>query len=50
MLQVGGNSVSVDRPGEGDRDEDIIVGIKVDAPLLRPDEPVRARPCYSTAL
>ena len=30
---------------EGDSDEDIIVRIKADAPVLRPDEPVPAQPC-----
>jgi hypothetical protein len=30
--------------GRGDLDEDIIVRIKTDAPVLRPDEPVPARP------
>jgi transposase-like protein len=44
MLQGGGISVSVGRPGQGDSDEDIIVRIKADAPVLKPDEPVPARP------
>src|SRR5258708_1606534 len=44
MLQSGGISVSVGRPGEGDSDEDIVVRIKADAPVLRPHEPVPARP------
>jgi hypothetical protein len=39
MLQSGGISVSVGRPGEGDSDEDIVVRIKADVPVLRPDEP-----------
>jgi hypothetical protein len=37
----GGISVSV---GSGDSAEDIVVRIKADAPVLRPDEPVPARP------
>jgi hypothetical protein len=37
----GGISVSV---GCGDSDEDIVLRIKADAPVLRPDEPVPARP------
>jgi hypothetical protein len=44
MLQGSGLTVSVGRPGEGDSDEDIIVRIKADAPVLKPDEPVPARP------
>jgi hypothetical protein len=44
MLQGAGISVSVGTPGEGDSDEDIIVRIKADAPVLRPDDPVPARP------
>jgi hypothetical protein len=32
------------RNGSGDSDEDIVVRIKADAPVLRPDEPVPARP------
>jgi len=40
----GGISVSVGKPGEGDSDEDIVVRIKADAPVLWPDELVPARP------
>jgi hypothetical protein len=43
LLQGGGISVSVGN-GSSDSDEDIIVRIKADAPALRPDEPVPARP------
>jgi hypothetical protein len=43
LLQGGGISVSVGS-GSGDSGEDIIVRIKADAPALRPDEPVPARP------
>jgi hypothetical protein len=32
--------ISIGKPGEGDSDEDIVVRIKADAPVLRPDEPV----------
>jgi uncharacterized protein YpbB len=32
------------QPGEGDSDEDIVVRIKADAPVLRPNEPVPVRP------
>jgi hypothetical protein len=32
------------KPGNGDSDEDIVVRIKADAPVLRPDELVPARP------
>jgi hypothetical protein len=39
-----GISVSIGKAGEGDRDEDIVVRIKADAPVLRLDEPVPARP------
>ena len=45
MLQGnGGISVSIGKPGEGDSAEDIVVRIKADAPVLRPDEAVRMRP------
>ena len=44
MLQGVGVSINIGKPGEGDSDEDIIVRIKADAPVLRPDEPVPARP------
>jgi len=37
----GGISVSV---GTGDSDEDIVVRIKADAPVLKPDEPIPVRP------
>ena len=37
----GGIAVSV---GCGDSGEDIVLRIKADAPVLRPDEPVPARP------
>jgi hypothetical protein len=44
LLQGSGSiSVSVGN-GSGDSDEDIVVRIKADAPVLRPDEPVPARP------
>jgi hypothetical protein len=38
-----GSSVSMNL-GEGDSADDIIVRIKADAPVLRSDEPVPARP------
>jgi hypothetical protein len=41
MLNGGGISLSF---GNGDSDEDIVVRIKADAPVLRRDEPVPARP------
>jgi hypothetical protein len=42
LLQGSGSiSVSV---GNGNGDEDIVARIKADAPVLRPDEPVPARP------
>ena len=44
MLRGGGISVSIDRPGEGDSHEDIVVRIKADAPVLKPDEPVPEHP------
>ena len=45
MLQgSGGISRTIGRPGEGDSDEDIVVRIKADAPVLNPDEPVPANP------
>jgi hypothetical protein len=46
MLQgSGGISLSFGKGnGSGDSDEDIVVRIKADAPVLRPDEPVPARP------
>ena len=46
MLQgSGGISLSFGKgDGSGDSDEDIVVRIKADAPVLRPDEPVPARP------
>jgi hypothetical protein len=45
MLQGAGISVSIGgKPGSGDRDEDIIVRNKADAPVLKPDEPVPAAP------
>ena len=42
LLHGGSISVSVGN-GSGDSDEDTVVRIK-DAPVLRPDEPVPARP------
>ena len=36
--------ISIGTPGEDGSDEDIVVRIKADAPVLRPDEPVPARP------
>src|SRR5215510_14151617 len=44
MLQGAGISLSVGKPGTGDSEEDIIVRIKADAPVLRPDEPVPVNP------
>jgi hypothetical protein len=44
MLQGAGISLTIDKPGEGDSDEDIVVRIKADASVLRPDEPVPANP------
>jgi len=44
LLQGRGISVSIGKPGEGDSDEDIVVRIKADAPVLRPNEPVPVRP------
>jgi hypothetical protein len=44
MLQGAGISLTIGKPGEGDSDDDIMVRIKADAPVLRPDEPVPARP------
>ena len=41
MLQGNGISLSF---GNGNSDEDIVVRIKADAPVLRPDEPVPASP------
>ncbi len=35
-------NVTID--GNGDSDEDIVVRIKADAPVLRPDKPVPAQP------
>jgi hypothetical protein len=32
------------KPGKGDSNEDIVVRIKADAPVLRPDEPVPTNP------
>jgi hypothetical protein len=43
LQDSGAISVSVGN-GNGDSDEDIVVRIKADAPVLRPDEPVSARP------
>ena len=40
----GGTSVSIGKPGEADSDENIVVRIQADAPVLSPDEPVPARP------
>jgi hypothetical protein len=39
----GGISVSVGN-GSRDTDEDIVVRIKADAPVLKPEEPVPANP------
>jgi plasmid maintenance system antidote protein VapI len=44
MLQGQGISLTIGKAGEGDSHEDIVVRIKADAPVLRPDEPVPARP------
>jgi hypothetical protein len=44
LLQGGGISVCVVGNGSGDSDENIVVRIKADAPVLKPDEPVPARP------
>jgi hypothetical protein len=44
MLQGAGISLTIGKPGEGDSDEDIVVRIKADASVLRPDEPVPANP------
>jgi len=44
MLQGAGISLSIGKPGTGDSEEDIIVRIKADAPVLRPDEPVPVNP------
>jgi hypothetical protein len=41
----GGISLSFGKgDGSGDSEEDTVVRIKADAPVLRPDEPVPARP------
>jgi hypothetical protein len=37
-------SINLARAGESDSPEGIIVRIKADAPVLRPDEPVPGRP------
>jgi hypothetical protein len=45
MLQGNGFSLSFGRGDDsGDSHEDIVVRIKADAPVLRPDEPVPANP------
>ena len=44
MLQGAGISLTIGKPGEGGSDEDIIVRIKADAPVLRPEEPAPAQP------
>jgi transposase-like protein len=44
MLQGNSVSINIGKPGEGDSPDDVIVRIKADAPVLRPDEPVPARP------
>lgn len=36
--------MNLGKAGEGDSADDIIVRIKADAPVFRPDEPVPARP------
>jgi len=36
--------MTIGKPGEGDSDEDIVVRIKADALVLRPDEPTPANP------
>jgi hypothetical protein len=41
---TGGISLSIGKPGSGDSEEDIVVRIKADAPVLRPDEPAPANP------
>jgi hypothetical protein len=40
----GGTSVSIGKPGEGNTDDNIVLRIKADAPVLKPDEPVPANP------
>jgi hypothetical protein len=40
MLQGAGISLTIGKPSEGDSTDDIIVRIKADAPVLRPDKPV----------
>jgi hypothetical protein len=37
-------------PGEGGSDEDIVVRIKADAPVLKPDEPIPVRPCSRSVI
>jgi hypothetical protein len=37
-------SLTIGKPEKGDSDEDIVVRIKADAPVLRPDEPGPANP------
>jgi len=46
MLQGAGISLTIGKPGKGDSDEDIVVRIKADAPVLRPDEPVPTNPVF----
>jgi hypothetical protein len=41
--EFGGRLREFGKPGEGNGDEDIVVRIRADAPVLRPDEPVPAR-------
>ena len=38
--QLSQSRWKIGKPREGDSDEDIVVPIKADAPVLRPDEPV----------
>ena len=41
-VRYTGISLSIGKPGSGDSEEDIVVRIKADAPVLRPDEPTPA--------
>ena len=43
-VRFPGHCWKIARPAGGDRDEDIVVCIKADAPVLRPDEPVPVNP------
>jgi hypothetical protein len=44
MLQVSRVFINLGKGAEGDSADDIIVRIKADVPVLRPDEPVPAQP------